>query len=138
MCRSCKKENKLKIIESLLHATYECSSVEYIYRQILSEFALEAENLPLNSGSVVLSTVLDSTQGSRLDLSELINLVWSMALDGILSARNAKLTPRADIIITNIKNSLLNVVKYKPKSTISECLKSRNLIKILSSGFTPH
>ena len=86
----------------------------------------------------MLSTVLDSTQGTRLDLSELINLVCSMALDGILSARNAKLTPRADIIITNIKNSLLSVVKYKPKSTITECLKSRNLIKVLNSGFTPH
>ena len=47
-----------------------------------------------------------------------------MALDGILSARNAKLTPRANIIINNIKNSLLNVVKYKPKSTITECIKS--------------
>ena len=103
MCRSCKKENKQKIIESLQHATYECSSVEYIYRQILSEFALDAENLPLNSRSVVLSTVIDSTQGSRLDLSEAMNLVWSMALDGILYARNAKLTPRVDIIITNIK-----------------------------------
>ena len=78
MCRSCKKENKLKVIESLLHATYECNSVEYIYRQILSEFALDVENLPLNSGSVVLSTVLDSTQGSRLDQSELMNLMWSM------------------------------------------------------------
>ena len=99
-----KKENKLKVIESLLHATYECSSVEYIYRQILSEFALDAENLALNSGSVVLSTVLDSTQGSRQNLSELINLVWSMALNDILSARNAKLTLRADIIINYIKN----------------------------------
>ena len=61
-----------------------------------------------------------------------------MALDGVLSARNAKLTPRADIIITNIKGSLLSVVKYKPKSNITECLKARNLMKLLSSGFTPH
>ena len=86
----------------------------------------------------MLSTVLDSTKGERLNLSELVNLVWSMALDGVLSARNAKLTPRADIIITNIKSSLLSVVKYKPKSSITECLKARNLIKLLSSGFTPH
>ena len=118
ICRSCKKENKKSVPESLLHATYECSTVEYIYRQILYEFELQSENLPLNSGSVVLSTVLDSTKGARLNLSELINLVWSMALDGVLSARNAKLTPRADIIITNIKHSLLSVVKYKPKSNI--------------------
>ena len=64
--------------------------------------------------------------------------VWSMALDGILSARNLKLTPRADIIINNIKSTLLSVLKYKPKCSISECLKVRNLIRLLSSGFTPH
>ena len=86
----------------------------------------------------VLSTVLDSTKGERQNLSELINLVWSMALDGILSARNSKLTPRADIIINNIKSTLLSVLKYKPKCSITECLKVRNLIRLLSSGFTPH
>ena len=59
-----------------------------------------------------------------------------MALNCILTARNAKLTPRADIIINYIKTSLIHVVKVKPASTVTECLKSRNLIKVLNSGFT--
>ena len=64
MCISYKKENKIKNIESLYHATFECSSVEYIYNQIMTEFKIENKNLPLNAVSVVLSTVLNSTQGS--------------------------------------------------------------------------
>ena len=59
MCRSCKKENKIKHIESLHHATYECRTVEYIYSQILAEFELETENPPLNAGSVVLNSHLE-------------------------------------------------------------------------------
>ena len=51
MCRNCKTEHKVKLIESFHHATYECRIVKYIYRKILAEFELEAENL--NSGSVV-------------------------------------------------------------------------------------
>ena len=111
--------------------------MEYIYNQILTEFELDNDNLPLNAGSVVLSTVLDSTQGSR-QLSKLVNVILSMGLNGILTASNAKLTPRADILINYIKTALIHVVKVKPNITVSECLKSRNLIKMLNSGFTPH
>ena len=60
---------------------------------------------------------LKGTQGSR-QLSELVNVIWSMALNGILSARNEKLTPRADIIINYIKTALIHVVKVKPTSTV--------------------
>ena len=47
-----------------------------------------------------------------------------MALHGILTARN-KVTPRADIIINNIKTTLFYIVKVKPRSEVTECLKSR-------------
>ena len=57
---------KIKYIEYLCHATYECRTVEYIYNQLLAEFELENNNLPLNAGSVVLSTVLDSTLGRKV------------------------------------------------------------------------
>ena len=59
------------------------------------EFERKNENIPL----VVLSTV---------QMSELINVIWSMALNCILTARNAKLTPRADIIINYIKTSIIH------------------------------
>ena len=109
MCKSCKNEYKIKNIESRYHATYECRMVKYIYNQILAEFELENDNIPLYAGSGVLITVLDSTPGSQ-QMSELINVIWSMAMNCILTARNAKLTPGADIIINYIKTSLIHVV----------------------------
>ena len=39
--KAVKKEYKIKKIESLYHATYECRTIEHIYNQILAEFELE-------------------------------------------------------------------------------------------------
>ena len=49
MCKSCKKEYKIKNSESLYHANFECRTVEYIYNQILAVLKLENDNLPLNA-----------------------------------------------------------------------------------------
>ena len=67
-----------------------------------------------------------------------LNIIWSVALHGILTARNQNVTLRAVKIINNIKIYVRHIVKVKPHSEVTECLQTRNLIKLLASGFPPH
>ena len=86
----------------------------------------------------MLATVLcPNTPGNR-NLSDLINLIWSIATNEILIANKANKTPRADIIISTIKGVLKHIVRVKPDSSVSASLKDRKLLKLLDSGYTPH
>ena len=93
----------------------------------------------LNSGSVVLSTVLDNNPGSKA-LSENCqchNGPWHYMR---YSVRKKNITSRADLIINSIKTTLIHITKVKLSSEITECLIRRKMIKLLSScsGFTPY
>ena len=138
-CKTCWRENNgQKVKEKILHATYSCPSVIHVRQEILREFSLIDPNNPINSGSVVLATVLyPNTLGNR-NLSDLINLIWSIATSEILIANKANRIPRADIIISTIKGVLKHIVRVKQDSPVSASLKDRKLLKLLDSGYTPH
>ena len=124
-----------EIDEYLRHAVYLCPTIIYIRRQILHEFELELENIPLNIGCVILGT---NMIGENRTLNIIVNTIWSLALSMILEQNQLKKVPRADIIIGQIKDALNTIVKVKPASELSICLKTRNLIRVLNSGFSPH
>ena len=70
-------------------------------------------------------------------MSDLINSIWAIATNEIIIANKANKTPRADIIISNIKGVLKQIVRVKPECSVSASLKDRNMLKLLDFGYTP-
>ena len=139
-CKTCYRENDGEIIrEKIIHAMYECPSVrEEIFREF--EFDLIRPHIPLNSGSLVLATVLSNHRQSpdTSNLTELVNIIWALTNNDILIANKSNKTPRADIIIPNIKGILKHIVRVKPDSPVAVSLRDRDMIKLLNSGYSPH
>ena len=117
------------------HPLYECPTVTDIRLQVLHEFELQNEVLSQNIGSIVLNTMPTNENRS---INTLINTIWSMLLAEILDYHQAKKVPRTDLIISQIKEQFRTILRNKPGSEISLVLKSRNLIRMLNSGFSPH
>ena len=142
-CKTCYRENNGQIVrEKILHATYECPSVAYVRDEIFQEFELDLiePRIPSNSGSVVLATML-SDHRQCLDtrnLTELINLIWAITNNDIIVANKSNKTPRADIIISNIKGILKHIARVKPESPVANSLRDRDMLKLLNSGYSPH
>ena len=136
ICHNCMiEEFGLEIDDHQRHAVYECPTVTNIRLQILHEFELQNENLSQNIGSIVLNTMPTNENRS---INTLINTLWSMYLAEILDYHQEKKVPRADLIISRIKEKFRTILRNKPGSEISLILKTRNLIKMLNSGFSPH
>ena len=136
-CSTCIRESQTEVVERVLHASYECPSVMRVRLQLLHELDLPDPDIPTNPGSVVLATVMPDTKVTK-QLSELINLVWAIALKCILKARNVHKTPRADTVISDVKTTLLHIKRVKPYSAITNTINERNMLPLLTRGFTPH
>ena len=101
ICNNCMiEEFGLEIDDHQRHAVYECPTVTNIRLQILHEFELQNENLSQNIGSIVLNTMPTNENRS---INTLINTLWSMYLAEILDYHHEKKVPRADLIISRIK-----------------------------------
>ena len=142
-CKTCYRENDGEIIrEKILHAMYECPSVIHVREEIFLEFEFDLirPHIPQNSGSLVLATELSNPRQSpdTSNLTELVNLIWALTNNDILIANKSNKTPRADIIISNIKGILKHIARTKPESPVAISLKDRDLIKLLNSGYSPH
>ena len=140
-CKSCLREsdpnNPCEVVERVLHASYDCPSVMRVRLQVMHELDLLDNNIPTNPGSVVLATVISNTKDDR-NLSELINIVWALTLNGILKARNAQKTVRADLVIKEIKLALTHILRVKPNSSLSIIIRDRNMEPLLARAYTPH
>ena len=121
---------------------YECPSVVHVRQEIYQEFEFDLiyPHIPQNSGSLVLATELSNHRQSpdTSNLTELINLIWALTNNDILIANKSNKTPRADIIISNIKGILKHIVRVKPDSPVAVSLRDRDMIKLLNSGYSPH
>ena len=136
ICRSCMVEEfGLEVEDHLRHAVYECPTVTNIRLQVLHEFELQNETLSFNIGSIVLNQMPSDENRS---INTLVNTIWSMLIAEVLDYHQSKKIPRTDLIISQIKENFRTILRNKPTSEISLTLKSRNLIKMLNSGFSPH
>ena len=114
----------------------------YVRGEIFQEFELDQikPRIPTNSGSLVLATVL-SDHRQCLDtsnLTELVNIIWAITNNDIIVANKSNKTPRADIIISNIKGILKHIARVKPASPVANSLRDTDMLKLLNSGYTPH
>ena len=129
-------------MEKILHAMYECPSVAYVREEIFQEFELDQirPRILTNSGSLVLATVLSDHRHSpdTSNLTELVNIIWAITNNDIIVANKSNKTPRADIIISNIKGILKHIARVKPSSPVANSLRDRDMIKLLNSGYSPH
>ena len=110
----------------------------FIFRQ-WKENLIEPR-IQTNGGSVVLATLLSDHRQclGNYTLTDLINLIWAIANNDIIVANKSNKTPRADIIISNIKGILKHIVRVKPSSPVAISLRDRDMIKLLNSGYSPH
>ena len=56
----------------------------------------------------------------------------------ILDCNQQTRVPRADLIIGSLKETFKQIIRVKPNSELTAVLKSRNLERLLSSGYSPH
>ena len=128
-----------EVTEYLRHSLIECPTIRDLRAQILIEFRLHHENIPLTPSSFILDILTpNNSSADTTSKIEFLNTIWAITLSKLLEINSKRQIPMTNLMIVHIKSCLKRILKLRPKSTVSLVIKDNNLEKLLNSGFSPH
>jgi hypothetical protein len=119
--------------EEFAHAVYSCPQVQYILHELRSDFNMG--NWDINAPNCILSTNRppNATKSELIDC-QINDLIWLICHKTFLKSR----IKQEDIDINNLKNDIKTqfntIIRCYPNDSLTNRLKTRDLLTLLNSG----
>ena len=132
VCKTCKKELNVDIIEDYKHAMYLCPTVQSIIASVTSNFFTNI-NTPFDIIEVLTAVITDKHQlYLGQDGQKLASTIWDLLQVYIIKCHSSELTPNPINAIFEIRSQLNRVMKILPNTRLSRFIThSKPLLEVI-------
>ena len=130
-CTTCYRELGTEISENIIHATYDCTFVSAIIREITKTFFPNAYCRFFLRDIILATTTTCHPLYECTTGRQLMAVIWDIFLYYIIKCRSLSKTPTAPICLHEMHSQLNRILKILPNSKISHHIRSTPQIQCI-------